>query len=140
MKLEFEGNSLFLKKIKNLPREVQEEVEDELQVAIDSIYNEALKLAPTDLAGGVGIRGSGYKDVRGLEGEVGFTNKYAAYQEFGTGSRVNIPLGLEKYAMTFFVNGEGRLPATPFLFPAFFREGREFEKRLGNILEETWGK
>ena len=140
MKLEFEGNQSFIRKLKSMPSDIQEEVEEEIVVFIDSVYDKAMLAAPTDLAGGVGIRGSGYKDVRGLEGEVGFTNKYAAYQEFGTGSKVKIPIGLEKYAMTFFVNGEGRLPASPFLFPAFFYEAGEFSKRLSNILKETWEK
>lgn len=54
-----------------------------------------------------------------------------AYVEFGTGSNVQIPEGLADYAMTFYVNGKGHLPARPFLFPAFFAE----QERLLDVLK-----
>lgn len=57
-----------------------------------------------------------------------------AYVEFGTGSMVQIPEGLEAYAMTFYVNGKGRLPAKPFLFPAFFAEQEDLLYRLKILL------
>lgn len=48
---------------------------------------------------------------------------YAAYVEFGTGvfaaAYVSIlPVEIQEYARTFFINGRGRMPAQPFLFPA----------------------
>lgn len=50
---------------------------------------------------------------------------YAAYVEFGTGSRVfENRIGFEfapevkEFAMEFYVNGKGKIPATPFMFPA----------------------
>lgn len=48
---------------------------------------------------------------------------YAAFIEFGTGQFAAayvsaLPIEIQEYAMTFFVNGKGRLPARPFLFPA----------------------
>ena len=92
------------------------------------------------MGGGGGIRGSAFKQVNGLDGEVGFRNRYAAYVEFGTGTKVQIPQGLEDYAMTFYVNGKGRLPARPFLFPAWFRESGEFMKRIKEAMEREWVK
>ncbi|MGB1301877.1 MAG: HK97 gp10 family phage protein [Pseudoalteromonas tetraodonis] len=43
---------------------------------------------------------------------------HAPYVEFGTGVHVTIPEGQEAYARQFYVNGEGRTEAQPFLFPA----------------------
>ena len=140
MGIKIEGNQAFFRKIKNFGKDSEEIVKEELTVSLDQIYNQALRDAPADMGGGGGIRGSAYKDQRGLDGEVGFKNQYAPYVEFGTGTEVQIPLGLEDYAMTFYVNGKGRLPARPFLFPAWFKEQREFMKRIKEAMERDWGK
>ena len=58
------------------------------------------------------------------------TPPIGAYVEFGTGANVQIPEGLEDYAMGFFVSGKGHLPARPFLFPAFFAEQDSLLERL----------
>jgi hypothetical protein len=140
MGLTFENNQAFFRKIKNFGKETEEIVKEELQVSIDEIYNNALIKAPADMGGGGGIRGSAFKQVNGLDGEVGFRNRYAAYVEFGTGTKVQIPQGLEDYAMTFYVNGKGRLPARPFLFPAWFKGSGEFMKRIKEAMEREWVK
>jgi HK97 gp10 family phage protein len=53
--------------------------------------------------------------------------EYSPYVEFGTGTLVNVPAGLESYAMQF--KGKGvkkvNLPARPFLFPAFFKNKKK---------------
>lgn len=140
MGITLEGNQAFFKKIKNFSKDTEEIVKEELTVALDNIYNQSLRDVPTDMAGGGGLRGSAYKDQRNLEGEVGYKNQYAPYVEFGTGTKVNIPQGLEKYAMTFYVSGKGRLPAKPFLFPAWFKETVEFMKRLREQIDKNWEK
>jgi hypothetical protein len=140
MGLTFENNQAFFRKIKNFGKETEEIVKEELQSSIDDIYNEALMRAPADMGGGGGIRGSAYKYVAGLTGEVGFKNKYAAYVEFGTGTKVKIPQGLEKYAMEFYVNGEGRLPANPFLFPPFFIISSFFLSDISERIKKEWNK
>lgn len=58
----------------------------------------------------------------------------AAYIEFGTGTEVQVPPGLEKYAMSFFVSGKGHLPARPFLFPAFFAEIATLTENLKKVI------
>lgn len=58
--------------------------------------------------------------------------EYSPYVEFGTGTMVDVPAGLESYAMQF--KGKGvkkvNLPARPYLFPAFFKNK---ERLLRNI-------
>lgn len=140
MGLTFEGNKAFFTKIKAFSQASKEIVQEELTVSIDEIYNNAMINSPADMGAGGGIRSSGYKEVTEFEGEVGFRNNYAPYLEFGTGTKVQIPAGLEDYAMEFYVNGQGRLPAKPFLFPAFFKESGEFLKRVSDQIGKEWGK
>ena len=84
-----------------------------------------------------------------LKGGWGFTNKktsieiyntqeYAAYVEFGTGPFAakyvkQLPIEWQKYALTFYVNGKGRLPAHPYLYPAFNITKDMLIKDLQNI-------
>lgn len=62
----------------------------------------------------------------------GTSKEYGPYVEFGTGTMVDVPAGLESYAMQF--KGKGvkkvNLPARPYLFPAFFKNK---ERLLRNI-------
>lgn len=63
---------------------------------------------------------------------------YAPYVEFGTGLYAkeylsSKPDELKRYAMEFFVNGKGRLPAKPYLFPAAEVERPKLLARLKNI-------
>lgn len=60
---------------------------------------------------------------------------YAAYVEFGTGVFAaafvaTLDPEIQKYAREFFVNGRGRLPARPYLFPAIEVQRLELLKRL----------
>lgn len=62
-------------------------------------------------------------------------SNYAAYVEFGTGEFAasyvpSLPVDIQEYAMQFFVNGKGRLPAHPFLFPAYFKNIELLKQRL----------
>jgi len=68
--------------------------------------------------------------------EVGSNVEYAPYVEFGTGTSVEIPSGLETYAATF--KGKGvrqvNLPARPHLYPAYEKERPKFIKALSELL------
>ncbi len=75
-------------------------------------------MAPVDL--GI-LKASINGEVDGLNGIVGSTVRYSPYIEFGTGGLVDVPAGLEDYAMKF--KGAGikqvNLFPRPFLIPAF---------------------
>jgi hypothetical protein len=135
-----EGSDEFLSKLHTFAKDVEDAVEEEITMAIDEIYNRAQLLAPTDLAGGAGIRSTAYKEVTKLQGEVGYNSLLAAYHEFGTGAFVDIPPGLEAYAMTFFVNGKGRIPANAFLFPSFYSVAQEFGPNVMASINRIWKK
>jgi len=52
--------------------------------------------------------------------------RVAGWVEWGTGSEVDIPRGLEAYARKWYVNGLGRMPAQPYFFPAVEEYRRAF--------------
>lgn len=58
--------------------------------------------------------------------------EYSPYVEFGTGTMVDVPAGLEDYAAQF--KGKGlrkvNLPARPFLFPAFMKQRQMLLNRI----------
>lgn len=68
--------------------------------------------------------------------EVGSNVEYAPYVEFGTGAMVDVPEGLESYALQF--KGKGikqvNLPARPHLYPAYEKERPKFIKALSDLL------
>lgn len=70
----------------------------------------------------------------GIRFRVVATEKYSPYVEFGTGDQVEIPAGLEDYAKQFYVNGQGHMPAQPFLYPAFLRTRKQFLQDIKHII------
>src|SRR5688572_8350269 len=63
---------------------------------------------------------------------------HAPFVEFGTGSRVfdspfQFTPAMKEYAMDFFVSGKGRMPAAPFLFPAYTAEIIQIRNRLRKL-------
>ncbi len=135
-----EGLTETLSKFNSLPDEVKQAVDDELTATAEQIASDARILAPKDFG-----KLSGTDDLKLTRNEpllkqVSALADYAAYVEFGTGSKVRITPGipgLEAYAYQFFVNGKGYLPARPFFFPAYLEATKDLIKRLKVIIEET---
>lgn len=69
---------------------------------------------------------------------VGVFAKYAPYLEFGTGTKVDVPAGLENYAIQF--KGKGikqiNITAKPFFFPAVFKNRAKFIENVKNALRK----
>lgn len=79
--------------------------------------------------------------VSELSVEIGVTVWYAAYIEFGTGDYAaayltSQPGEIKEYAMQFYVNGKGTMPARPFFFPAVYKNYNELVKKLISILNK----
>lgn len=72
----------------------------------------------------------------GLVAEVGASEFYAPYIEFGTGQFVKVPKGFEKLAMEFYVNGKGTTKPQPYLIPSWASEVPIFKKKLEKIIKE----
>lgn len=130
--IELQGLQSIRAKLKSLRADAEDILSEELEVAQDNIELGAKNNVPTDL-------GNLKNTIRPIDGGkllkgVEVTAKYAPYVEFGTGIKVSVPEGLEAYAMTFFVNGKGWMPAKPYLFPALEAERVKFIERLKKSL------
>ena len=101
-----------LKEIRQL-RDIPKTVEEQLKEMADSIMRDAISRAPKKSGA---LTGSAYVNKVDNGWVVGFGIKYAPYVEFGAGnSFVEIPTGFEDFAMQFFVDGSGHVPAQPLL-------------------------
>lgn len=136
---EVKGLNRLIKRFDNAPEVLKKEMAAELYFSAKEIEGNAAAAAPTDdsfLRKGIDSE---------KEGELSWIVKsnaeYSAYVEFGTGDYVEITQGsnlkgLANYAMSFYVNGKGKLPARPFLFPAFQAESLQLIKKIKNILKD----
>ncbi len=114
MKIKVKQNKSFFT---DFAKKYKEEYVEILTDTVQNIETEATSLAPVDL--GI-LKSSINGEVDGLNGIVGTPVKYAPFMEFGTGGLVDVPEGLEYYAMKF--KGAGikqvNLFPRPFLMPA----------------------
>lgn len=115
MKIRLKQNKSFFT---DFAKKYKEEYVEILTETVQNIETEAIASAPVDL--GI-LKSSINGEVEGLNGIVGTPIKYAPYIEFGTGGLVDVPVGLESYAMQF--KGAGikqvNMFPRPFLIPAF---------------------
>lgn len=115
MKILLKQNKVFFT---DFAKKYKDEYEELLHETIQNIETEAIASAPVDL--GI-LKSSINGEVDGLNGVVGSTVRYSPYIEFGTGGLVDVPAGLEDYAIKF--KGAGikqvNLFPRPFLIPAF---------------------
>lgn len=132
MKINVRGNRAVIKGIRSYEKRTVEKVKEELKNAILKTEHEAKSETSGDAIEGLSQSINSRISEEGLVGTVGSDLYEAPFREFGTGAKVQIPEGLEAYAMTFYITGEGTLPANPFLFGNArnnFREMMEILKR-----------
>lgn len=123
------------------PERLADGIEMVLDEFAETTVREAKIRAPKDNAGGAGIAGRINYDVGALSRQINVNVFYAAYVEFGTGpyaAEYLQKLGKEwqEYARQFYVNGEGRTPAQPFLYPAFEIARRQLIIDLKQLLND----
>lgn len=136
-----------LKKLEKYKIEVEEDVKIAVLDNAKKIELDAKNNAPIDNGK---LRQSIYEeqtDEKGLSRKIavgGAAREYAPYQEFGTGTKVDlkylVEAGLpESYAMQYKGKGirEVNLKPQPFLFPAFIRHSKGFIDDLKKILEKV---
>ena len=106
----------------------------EMNAYVMDIEGMATRRTPTDTGK---LKQGFFIDIsKKLNKSVGNSKEYAPYVEFGTGALVNVPKGLEGYAMRF--KGKGikkvNLPARPFLFNSQRELLPKFLKRINNLI------
>jgi HK97 gp10 family phage protein len=133
--IDLEGLQPLLAKLKGMGQEVDDIVADQIEQTAFNIEYKAARRAPIDF--GDLARKISTRKVNDLNWEVVVQVNYAPYVEFGTGGLVDVPAGLEDYAMQF--KGKGikkiNMRARPYFFPSYFEETRELIKTLKEELK-----
>lgn len=122
--IKFEGLDQTIKELKNTVSDIEEKVDFAFGINVDAMATEAKNRVPVDMGR---LRSSitsnkvskyNYELVAGVY--------YAPYIEFGTGKYAasyvkSIDPEWTKLAFQFYVNGKGRIPEKPFLYPSYKR-------------------
>lgn len=130
--VQISGLNKVIERFKQLPKEVEDKLQLRLNEFAINTANDAKELCPVNEGN---LRLKIHPDLKRLQVSVVVAADYAAYVEFGTGIfaekyLAGKPPEIQKYARQFFINGKGRLPAHPFLIPAFEKNIIELEKKL----------
>lgn len=146
--LQIKGLDKFKKDVKKAGKTVEDRLDIELQDSRNRIRNGAKSRAPEYNVGKDKKKlKKAYQGLLKTNWEVGGerlnytvfnSQNYAAYVEFGTGqfaAKTVAPYDKDwqDHAMEFYKNGEGKMPATPMLYPAV----KEEEMKLPKILEDA---
>lgn len=141
--LKIEGLQQLQTKIKNIRPVVEGILSGEIEAAAENIERMAKENAPSVIKtaneqqqeyGEIRNSLSAWK-VSELEWQAGIQgtgpiNDRAGYLEWGTGKYINIPPGLEAYAMMWYKTGRGTILPHPYLFPAVEQERIKLIERL----------
>lgn len=131
MKLSIKGNQAVIKGIRAYEKRSIERTKEELKGWADKTEADAKRDVPVD-TGELQSSIHSTPEKEGLVQTVGTNVEYSPYVEFGTGTEVDVPSGLEDYAIQFKGAGikEVNLPARPYLFNNARRNFIEMVERL----------
>ena len=125
--------------------DVMDRAKDEVQATGLEVRNEAMRAAPVDLGKlrqSIQVNPERNREAITITaGNISDNSRnYAAFVEFGTGRKVQVPRGFEKMAMQF----KGRrqvqgMRARPYLVPAFNRGRVRLYNRLKRLANEVGG-
>lgn len=97
--IKVDGLDQVMRRFQQMPQKIQKEVTGELKLSAEEVRREAIKDAPGDqgrLRQGITVNQS-----TGIAFTTVVQNNYAAYMEWGTKGKANIPAELSAYAATF---------------------------------------
>lgn len=131
MKLSIKGNQALIKGIRAYEKRSIERTKEELKAWADKTEMDAKRDVPKQ-SGALQSSIHSTPEKGGLAQTVGTPLDYAPYVEFGTGTMVDVPQGLEDYAIQFKGAGvkEVNLPARPYLFGNARNNFSEMVERL----------
>jgi anaerobic selenocysteine-containing dehydrogenase len=123
-----------LNKLKKLQNDLAKEIDMELGAAAEDMATLAKQKAPGFISNGIYARKESF-----LRWSVNSNYKYSAYIEFGTGRffkdyEGKLTTEWKQIAQQFYVNGLGRTPQHPFLYPSVTQVKPKLYKRLNNLI------
>ena len=132
--MEIRGIKTVTARFKSLSKKADLQVKSSVQRNTDQIFAEALANVPIDRGF---LRDSGNANTQnpylGIVAFGGDLAPYAPYVEFGTGGQTVVPSGFDKFAMQFYVNGQGNMKPQPYLIPAFIKYRKIFLNDMRKI-------
>ena len=138
MKLSIKGNQALIKGIRAYEKRSVERTKEELKGWADKTEMDAKRDVPVD-TGELQSSIHSTAENEGLVQTVGTNVEYSPYVEFGTGTKVKVPQGLEKYAEQFKspnTDHNVNLPARTYLFNNarrnFIEMVDKLRRRIGN--------
>jgi hypothetical protein len=122
-----------------LTKQILQGIDDELDVNAEEIADNARADVPKNLnqlGGSISVIREKF-----LERVVTANKEYAPWVEFGTGAFAaayvsTLPAEIQAYAMTFYINGLGKMPAAPFMFPNVIRQIPILEERIVKVIND----
>lgn len=135
--LELDGYEKLLEELKKKSSDLATTVDAEIEDTAQEIRRKAVRRAKANFGGASGLRsGIGVEKTGKLSRTVYSSKTYSAYVEFGTGSLVEVPVGLEDYAIQFKGAGvkEVNIPARPFFFNSYEEERKKLIETLKKVL------
>lgn len=122
-----------------LTKNILQGIDDEMDANAEEIADNARADVPKELgqlAGSISVIRDKF-----LERTVVANKFYAPFVEFGTGKYAaayvqTLPEALQQYAMNFYVNGLGHMPAAPFMFPNVIRQLPILTERIVNVIND----
>jgi HK97 gp10 family phage protein len=138
MSIKVQGLDEAIRSLSKYSKEVQIDTAKAMNTSMLAVESKAKRNAPVDtgrLRSSIVTTKATQTDLVART-EVGVN--YAPYIEFGTRSKVDVPAGLESYALQFKGSGGGSgggMRAQPFLFPAWESERPKFEQAVKELLQ-----
>jgi len=135
------GLSKVLNDLKAKGKAVEDSVIKEVTTRGMAIEAEASRAANT-ISGKIAIDGNNKNPLKyEIQARWDFAGQdIAAYIEFGTGTYAGstvqaYPQDVKDLAMTFYKNGQGRMPSRPYLIPTYLRNRQLFLNNLKKIVK-----
>src|SRR5690554_3280380 len=94
-----QGMDKLQKKLNDLPKKLQREIDAEIDASANNIHAEQIRLVPVDE--GRLKQSLSVKRLAVMERELVSNVFYASYMEFGTKTKVQVPAGLQEFAAQF---------------------------------------
>jgi HK97 gp10 family phage protein len=138
-RISFEGLEQTIRELKSTVSDIEEKVDFAIGVNVEAMATEAKNRAPVE-DGRLRNSISASKDAK-FKYELVAGVYYAPYIEFGTGKYAatyvqGIDPEWSKLALQFYVNGMGKIPAQPYLYPAYKRIFPIMVKDIQNLVNK----
>jgi hypothetical protein len=131
---EIKGLKELEKKFQQMPKQLHEEIDGEIETSCQQIVLKAKQDTRKDKGGimqGISFSGLNLKYV------IVSTKHYSPYHDFGTGSKVSVPAEVSSYAAQFKGRGIRKVNITPkpFFFSNFFLERPKLLANINNVIK-----